>query len=167
MGLKFVPKVKVTDKHSLAVVYTPGVAAACLEIFENQSAAFDYTNRENTVGVFAFEYEKSLKRAEFLKNALNIDAVPLEINTENPDEIKFVVENLEPTFGAMDLSLLSEYVQNVSFDVEIPVLKGQTDNLKEFFLCVSKNAFIPDLNKLSGTLGEQSLTLRKMSRANY
>lgn len=163
MGLKFVPKVKVTDKHSLAVVYTPGVAAACLEIVENQSAAFDYTNRENTVGVFDFEYEKSLKRAEFLKNALNIDAVPLEINTENPDEIKFVVENLEPTFGAMDLSLLSEYVQNVSFDVEIPVLKGQTDNLKEFFLCVSKNAFIPDLNKLSGTLGEQSLTLRKMS----
>ena len=163
MSLKFVPKVKVTDKHSLAVVYTPGVAAACLEIVENQSAAFDYTNRENTVGVFAFEYEKALKRAEFLKNALNIDAVPLEINTENSDEIKFVVENLEPTFGAMDLSLLSEYVQNVSFDVEIPVLKGQTDNLKEFFLCVSKNAFIPDLNKLSGTLGEQSLTLRKMS----
>ena len=35
--------------------------------------------------------------------------------------------------------------------------------MKEFFLCVSKNAFIPDLNKLSGTLGEQSLTLRKMS----
>ena len=163
MGLKFVPKVKVTDKHSLAVVYTPGVAAACLEIVKNQSTAFDYTNRENTVGVFAFEYKKSLKRAEFLKNALNIDAVPLEINTENPDEIKFVVENLEPTFGAMDLSLLSEYVQNISFDIEIPVLKGQTDNLKEFFLCVSKNAFIPDLNKLSGTLGEQSLTLRKMS----
>ena len=163
MGLKFVPKVKVTDKHSLAVIYTPGVAAACLQIVENKNAAFDYTNRENTVGVFAFEYETALKRAEFLKNALNIDAVPLEIGTENPDEIKFVVENLEPTFGAMDLSLLAEHVQNVSFDVEIPVLTGQTENLKEFFLCVSKNAFIPDLEKLTGTLGEQSLTLRKMS----
>lgn len=163
MGLKFVPKVKVTDKHSLAVVYTPGVAAACLKIVENQNSAFDYTNRENTVGVFAFEYAKALKRSEFLKNTLNIDAVPLEINAEDANEIKFVVENLEPTFGAIDLSLLSEFVKNVSFDVKIPVLTGQTDNLKDFFLCVSKNAFIPDLNKLSGTLGEQSLTLRKMS----
>lgn len=163
MGLKYIPKVKVTDKHSLAVVYTPGVAAACLKIVENQETAFDYTNRENTVGVFALEYEKALKRAEFLKNALNIDAVPLEINTKNAEEIKLVVENLEPTFGAIDLSLLSDFVKGISFEVKIPVLTGVVENLKEFFLCVSKNSFIPDLDKLTGTLGEQSLTLRKMS----
>lgn len=163
MGLKYVPKVKVTDKHSLAVVYTPGVAAACLKIVENQEASFDYTNRENTVGVFAFEYEKALKRAEFLKNSLNIDAVPFEINSTNTEDIKIVVENLEPTFGAVDLSILAEFVKNISFNVKIPVLTGVTENLKEFFLCVSKNSFIPDLNKLTGTLGEQSLTLRKMS----
>ncbi len=163
MGLKYVPKVKVTDKHSLAVVYTPGVAAACLKIVENQEASFDYTNRENTVGVFAFEYEKALKRAEFLKNSLNIDAIPFEINTTKAEDIKIVVENLEPTFGAVDLSILEEFVKNISFNVKIPVLTGITENLKEFFLCVSKNSFIPDLNKLTGTLSEQSLTLRKMS----
>lgn len=163
MGLKYIPKVKVTDKHSLAVVYTPGVAAACLKIVENQDSAFDYTNRENTVGVFALEYEKALKRAEFLKNALNIDAVPIEINTTKAEEIKMVVENLEPTFGAVDLSILAEIVKDVHFDVKIPVLTGVVENLREFFLCVSKNSFIPDLNKLTGTLGEQSLTLRKIS----
>ncbi len=163
MGLKYIPKVKVTDKHSLAVVYTPGVAAACLKIVENQDSAFDYTNRENTVGVFALEYEKALKRAEFLKNALNIDAVPIEINSSKAEEIKTVVENLEPTFGAVDLSILAEFVKDVHFDVKIPVLTGVVENLKEFFLCISKNSFIPDLNKLTGTLGEQSLTLRKIS----
>lgn len=163
MGLKYIPKVKVTDKHSLAIVYTPGVAAACLKIVENQDSAFDYTNRENTVGVFALEYEKALKRAEFLKNALNIDAVPIEINSSKAEEIKTVVENLEPTFGAVDLSILAEFVKDVHFDVKIPVLTGVVENLKEFFLCISKNSFIPDLNKLTGTLGEQSLTLRKIS----
>ncbi|MCR5261906.1 MAG: hypothetical protein K6C94_08735 [Candidatus Gastranaerophilales bacterium] len=163
MGLKFVPKVKVTDKHSLAVIYTPGVAAACLAIKENIDSSFDYTNRENTVGVFAFDYEKALKRAEFLKTSLNIDAVPIEISSDKKEDIKLVVENLEATFGAIDLSQISDFAEDIDFEVNIPVLVKPVSDLKEFFLCVSKNIFMLDLNKLTGTLGEQSLTLRKMS----
>jgi len=163
MGLKFVPKVKVTDKHSLAVIYTPGVASACLEIREDVKKSFDYTNRENSVGVFAFEYEKALKRAEFLKNSLNIDAVPFEISSDKKEDIKLVVENLEATFGAADLSQIADFAEDIEFNVNIPVLTKPVSALKEFFLCVSKNIFMPDLSKLTGTLGEQSLTLRKMS----
>lgn len=163
MGLKFVPKIKVTDKHSLAVIYTPGVAAACNEIKKDINNSFDYTNRENTVGVFALNYEKALKRAEFLKNSLGIDAFPFEISSEKEDDIKIVVENLEPTFGAVDLSLIAEFAKNINFEVKIPVLTEPVTDLKEFFLCVSKNIFMFDLNKLTGTIEEQSLTLRKMS----
>lgn len=161
MGLKIVPKVKVTDKHSLAVIYTPGVAASCLKIKDDKNTSFDYTNRENTIGVFSFSYEKSLKRAEFLKASLNIDAIPFEVNSEDSKDIKFLIENLEPSFGGVDLSLIAENVANVDFEVKIPVLTTPVPNLKEFFLCVSKNVFMFDLNKLTGTLGEQSLTLRK------
>ena len=163
MGLKYIPKVKVTDKHSLSVIYTPGVAAACLKIKDDVMTSFDYTNRENTVGVFSFEYEKSLKRAEFLKNALGIDAIPFELSSEKKEDIKVVIENLEPTFAAVDLLLIENVVSDIDFDVHIPVLKNNVPVLKEFFMCVSKNAFILDLNKLTGTLGEQSLTLRKNS----
>lgn len=163
MGLKFIPKVKITDKHSLAVIYTPGVASACLEIKDDVNKSYDYTNRENTVGVFALEYSKALKRAEFLKNSLYIDAVPFEISSDKKEDIKLVVENLEPTFGAADLSQMAEFCEDITFDVKIPVLTKPVPDLKSFFLCVSKNVFMPDLNKLEGTLGEQSLYLRKMS----
>lgn len=161
MGLKIVPKVKVTDTHSLAVIYTPGVAASCLKIKDDTNASFDYTNRENTIGVFSYSYEKSLKRAEFLKSTLNIDAIPFEVSSQNSDDIKFLIENLEPTFGGIDLSLISNDITDINFEVKIPVLKTPVNDLKEFFLCISKNIFMFDLNKLTGTLEEQSLTLRK------
>ncbi len=161
MGLKTVPKVKISDKHSLAVIYTPGVAAACMKIKENPQLSYDYTNRENTVGVFAYDYSIALKRSEFLKMALNIDAIPFEISSNNPKDIKLVIENLEPSFGAVDLTAIQNEAEQVNFDVAIPVLKHTVTDLKEFFLCISKSLFMLDLNKLEGTLDEQSLTLRK------
>lgn len=163
MGIKVVPKVQVTDKQSLSVVYTPGVAASCLETVKNEENSYNYTNRENFVGVFSFDYEKSLKRAEFLKLSLGIDAIPFEIEKCSKDDIKFIIENLECTFGGIDLSLISDEVKDIDFKAGIPVLKGVVSDLKEFFLCVSKNLFMFDMNKLKGDLSERSLTLRQMA----
>ena len=84
-GIKIVSKVEVKDKQSLAIVYTPGVAASCLKIKENPESSFDYTNRENSVAVISFNYEESLKRAIFLKSSLGIDAYPLEISSDQKD----------------------------------------------------------------------------------
>ena len=61
-GIKIVSKVRVEDKAALALVYTPGVAASCLKIKEKNEASYDYTNRENSVAVISFNYEKSLER---------------------------------------------------------------------------------------------------------
>ena len=162
-GIKIVSKVRVEDKASLAIVYTPGVAASCLKIKENNEASYDYTNRENSVAVISFNYEKSLERSIFLKNTLGIDAYPLEISSENQDKIKLVVENIEPSFGAIDLSLIENNVENMKFNVSIPVLKGKVEDLKKFFLCVSKNLFMFSYDKLSGDNNEKSLQLRKMA----
>jgi hypothetical protein len=81
-GIKIVSKVEVADKHSLSVVYTPGVAASCLKIKENAEDSYVYTNRENSVAVISFNYEQSLQRAIFLKNTLGIDAYPFEISSK-------------------------------------------------------------------------------------
>jgi len=162
-GLKIVSKVEVKDKQALAVVYTPGVAASCLKIKENPEASFDYTNRENSAAVISFDYNKSLERAIFLKSTLGIDAYPFEISSKSQDKIKLVVDNIEPSFGAIDLSLIEDNVKDINFDVSIPVLKGKTENLKEFFLCVSKNLFMFSYDKLTGDNYEKSLQLRKMA----
>ncbi len=162
-GIKIVPKVEVNDKNALAIVYTPGVAASCLKIKEDIQASFDYTNRENSVAVISFDYEKSLERAVFLKSALGIDAYPFEISSKDSEKIKLVTENIEPNFGAVDLSLMEDYVKDTEFNVNIPVLKGETESLKEFFLCVSKNLFMFSFDKLTGDVSEKSLQLRKMA----
>ena len=67
-GIKIVSKVEVKDKNTLAIVYTPGVAASCLKIKENPECSYDYTNRENSVAVISFDYDRSLERAIFLKS---------------------------------------------------------------------------------------------------
>lgn len=162
-GLKIISKVEVTDKNALAIVYTPGVAASCLKIKENAESSYDYTNRENSVAVISYDYEKSLERAIFLKTTLGIDAYPFEISSKEKEKIKLVVDNIEPSFGAIDLSLIQEEVQDINFDVTIPVLKGVVKDLKEFFLCVSKNLFMFSYDKLNGTTNEKSLQLRKMA----
>jgi malate dehydrogenase (oxaloacetate-decarboxylating) len=162
-GIKIISKVEVNSKEALAVVYTPGVAASCLAIKENPEASYDYTNRENSVAVISFDYEKSLQRAIFLKDTLSIDAYPFEISSSEIDKIKLVVENIEPSFGAIDLSLIEDVVKDTDFNVNIPVLKGVVPNLQQFFLCVSKNLFMFSFDKLNGTNNEKSLQLRKMA----
>lgn len=162
-GIKIVSKVEVADKNALAIVYTPGVAASCLKIKDNAEASYDYTNRENSVAVISFDYQKSLERAIFLKSTLCIDAYPFEISSTDKNKIKLVVDNIEPSFGAVDLSLISDCVADINFDLEIPVLKGSVPDLKEFFLCVSKNLFMFSYDKLEGTINEKSLQLRKMA----
>ena len=162
-GIKIVSKVEVKDKNTLAIVYTPGVAASCLKIKENPECSYDYTNRENSVAVISFDYDKSLERAIFLKSTLGIDAYPFEISSQDKVKIKLVADNIEPSFGAIDLSLIENNVKDIDFNVSIPVLKGKTNDLKEFFLCVSKRLFMFDYNQLTGTINEKSLQLRKMA----
>lgn len=162
-GIKIVSKIEVKDKNTLAIVYTPGVAASCLKIKENPQCSYDYTNRENSVAVISFDYDKSLERAIFLKSTLGIDAYPFEISSQDKVKIKLVADNIEPSFGAIDLSLIENNVKDIDFNVSIPVLKGKTNDLKEFFLCVSKRLFMFDYNQLTGTINEKSLQLRKMA----
>lgn len=162
-GIKIISKVEVKDKEALSIVYTPGVAASCLEIKNNPEASFDYTNRENSAAVISFDYNDSLKRAIFLKSTLGIDAYPFEISTRDKDKIKLVVDNIEPSFGAVDLSLIQDSVKDIDFSLSIPVLRENVPDLKSFFLCVSKNLFMFNYDDLTGTKNEKSLQLRKMA----
>ena len=83
-AIEFIPKIEPDSLEVLSLIYTPGVGHACMEIKENDGLSYMYTNRENSVAVLSFDYEKSLKRAIFLKDTLNIDAYPFEISIPSP-----------------------------------------------------------------------------------
>ncbi len=160
-GINIVPKVSVDNREELSLVYTPGVGSSCLKIKENIDASFIYTNRINSVAVISECYQKALQRAIFLKNVLLIDAYPLCINEMTKENLEFIVNNIEPNFNAIDLSCVEINKEDLSFDIKIPVLTKPVNDLKEFFGCVARNAFMPDLNKFEGTIQEKSLQLRE------
>jgi len=157
-SIDFVPKIEPDSLEVLSLIYTPGVGHACTEIAQNDGLSYMYTNRENSVAVLSFDYEKSLKRSIFLKSTLNIDAYPFEVEA---DLLKLVVENIYPNFCGIDLTLISEDAENMEFNIEIPVMKKAGADIMEFFKPFSKNIFMFELNKLQGNFKEQALSLRE------
>jgi len=157
-SIEYVPKIEPDSLEVLSLIYTPGVGHACMKIKENDGLSYMYTNRENSVAVLSFDYEKSLKRAIFLKNTLNIDAYPFEVEKE---ALKLVVENITPNFCGIDLTLISDDVENMNFNVDIPVLKKSGVDIMDFFKPFSKNIFMFDINTLEGDFTQQSLSLRE------
>lgn len=157
-AIEFIPKIEPESLEVLSLIYTPGVGHACMAIKENDGLSYMYTNRENQVAVVSFDYEKSLKRAIFLKDTLNIDAFPFECNKE---DLKLVVENIYPNFCGIDLTLIKDEVENIEFDVEIPVLRQSGVGIMDFFKPFSKNIFQFDLGVLQGDFKQQSLQLRE------
>lgn len=160
-GINIVPKVQVKDRESLAYVYTPGVGSSCMAIKEHHQASYIYTNRINSVAVISESYSKALERAIFLKSTLLIDAYPLCINDMTPENLVFVVNNIEPNFNAIDLSCVELPKEDLQFSVKIPVLTGAVEDLKAFFGCIARTAFIPDLDKFPGDTKEKSLKIRE------
>lgn len=166
-GFKVVPKISVDDKDILSLVYTPGVGTSCLKISEVSEAVSVYTNRINSVAVIAFDYEKALNRALFLKSVLQVDAYPFVVDENvSKADFKFAVENLEVNFCAFDLSLMRDFVNNadgLEFVVDIPVLVEPVEDLRGFFGAISRNVFMLDVSRLQGTVGERSLQLRELA----
>lgn len=158
-SIEYIPKIEPGSLEVLSLIYTPGVGHACMKIKEDIQNSFIYTNRSNSVAVLSFDYEKSLKRAIFLKDTLNIDAYPFEVIN---DDIKLVVENIYPNFCGIDLTLISgDKCDFDSYNIPIPVLIESGINIQEFFEPVSKNIFQFNLNMLRGNFKEQSLSLRE------
>lgn len=163
-GFKIVIKIPVDSKEILSLVYTPGVGSSCLKISENPELTQVLTNKLNSVAVIAFDYEIALKRALFLKSALMIDAYPLCVkDSVQKDDLKLVVENIEPNFCGIDLSQIAEFAQNIDFQVQIPVLTRPVPDLRDFFGAISRNIFKFDPSKLSGTTNEKSLELHELA----
>lgn len=111
----------VENAHDLAVVYTPGVSAPCLAIKEDEDLSLDLTWRGNVVAVIsdgtrvlglgdigpAASLPVMEGKSALYKRFGNVDAIPIVINTKDPDEFIHTVQLLEKSFAGINLEDLS------------------------------------------------------------
>ncbi|EZP76922.1 malate dehydrogenase [Parageobacillus genomosp. 1] len=110
-------KVRVENKDDLSVIYSPGVAEPCKVIHANPDLIYEYTMKGNFVAVVSdgssvlglgnigasAAMPVMEGKAALFKAFAGIDAVPLCINTNDPEQIIQTVKLLEPTFGGINL----------------------------------------------------------------
>ena len=106
-----------TTKRDLALAYSPGVAAPVREIVKNPDAAYDYTTKGNLVAVIsngsailgmgnlgALASKPVMEgKAVLFKRFADIDAIDLEIDSSNVDEIIKSITNFSKSFGGINL----------------------------------------------------------------
>jgi malate dehydrogenase (oxaloacetate-decarboxylating)(NADP+) len=107
----------VGSQRDLTLAYSPGVAAPCLKIAENEDLSFRYTGRGNLVAVISNgtavlglgdigpHAAKPVMegKAMLFKKFADIDVFDLELNCKDPDAFIAAVAALEPTFGGVNL----------------------------------------------------------------
>jgi len=111
------PTKRMETQRDLALAYSPGVAAPCLEIAADPDKARDYTARANLVAVItngtavlglgnigALASKPVMEgKAVLFKKFAGIDVFDIEVDASDPDRFVEVVAALEPTFGAINL----------------------------------------------------------------
>lgn len=135
-----VPKTKVTNKEELSSVYTPGVAAPCLEIKKDKHNAYKYTIKSHTIGIVSdgtavlglgdIGPEAAMPVMEgksiLFKEFGGVDCVPICLNTKDTEEIIKTVKYLAPSFGGFNLEDISaprcfEIERRLIEELDIPV----------------------------------------------
>ncbi|MDR0218689.1 MAG: NADP-dependent oxaloacetate-decarboxylating malate dehydrogenase [Enterobacteriaceae bacterium] len=111
------PTKPLTTQRDLALAYSPGVAAPCLEIAEDPLAAYKYTARGNLVAVIsngtavlglgnigALAGKPVMEgKGVLFKKFSGIDVFDIEVDESNPDKLIDIIAALEPTFGGINL----------------------------------------------------------------
>jgi malate dehydrogenase (oxaloacetate-decarboxylating)(NADP+) len=105
------------NQRDLALAYSPGVAAACLEIVRDPNEARSLTSRGNLIGVVTngtavlglgaigpLAAKPVMEgKAVLFKKFAGIDCFDIELNELDPDRLVDVIAALEPTFGGINL----------------------------------------------------------------
>ena len=119
--IEVISKAVVNNKEDLAVCYTPGVAAPCLEISKDTGLSYKYTRRANLVAVVTdgsavlglgdIGPEAGMPVMEgkcaLFKVFADVDAFPLCIRSNDVDDIVNTVTLLAGSFGGVNLEDIS------------------------------------------------------------
>lgn len=110
-------KMPLETKDDLSIAYTPGVAEPCRAIAKDPARAYELTMKANAVAVVS-DGSSVLGlgnigpmaglpvmegKAVLYKKYADIDAVPIVLASQDPDEIVEAVRMIAPTFGGIHL----------------------------------------------------------------
>lgn len=142
-----------------SIWYTPGVAAACRAIQANPALSWEYTNRANMVAIVS-DGTRVLGlgdigpkagmpvmegKALLFKYLGGIDAIPLCLATKDPEELIRTVQNLEPSFGGVNLEDISQpkcfrILEQLRSTMHIPVWHDDQQGTATVTLAALSNA---------------------------
>ncbi len=133
-------KVPLKNKDDMSIGYTPGVAEPCRYIHKDKDAVYDYTIKSNYIAVVSdgtavlglgdIGPEAAMPVMEgksiLFKEFGGVDAIPLCLNTKDPDEIVNIVTKLAPSFGGFNLEDISaprccEIERKLKQNLDIPI----------------------------------------------
>ncbi|HUV88805.1 MAG TPA: NADP-dependent malic enzyme [Anaerolineae bacterium] len=120
--IQTIPKCPVRGLDDFSIWYTPGVAAPCRAIQQNEELAYEYTNKGNTVAVVsdgtrvlglgdigpAAGMPVMEGKALIFKYLGGVDAVPICLDTKDPYSIILAVKLIQPSFGGINLEDISQ-----------------------------------------------------------
>jgi malate dehydrogenase (oxaloacetate-decarboxylating) len=110
-------KVPLEKSRDLTLAYSPGVAEPCLAIKDDPEKIYDYTAKGNMVAVVTngtavlglgnigagAGLPVMEGKAILFKGFAGVDAFPICLNTQDPDEVVRTVELIAPGFGGINL----------------------------------------------------------------
>jgi malate dehydrogenase (oxaloacetate-decarboxylating) len=184
-------KYPLKTRDDLSMAYTPGVARVCTEIAEDRSKAFEFTIKKNTVAIVSdgsavlglgdIGPEAAMPvmegKAMLFKEFADVDAFPICLNTNDPDEIVRTVTLLAPTFGGINLEDISaprcfEIEERLKDEIDIPVFHDDQHGTAVVVMAALFNALKivskrpGDLRVLVVGLGAAGVAVTKMMLAS-
>ena len=166
--------VPLVTREDLSLAYTPGVARVCEAIAADETLVHRYTWVGHTVAVVTdgsavlglgnIGPRAALPvmegKAVLFKQFGNVDAVPICLDTQDPDEIVSIVTALAPTFGGINLEDISaprcfEIERRLDAQLPIPVFHDDQHGTAIVVLAALRNA----LTLLDRKLGETRVVI--------
>jgi malate dehydrogenase (oxaloacetate-decarboxylating) len=166
--LEVVPRTPLRSRADLALAYTPGVAEVCLAIAADPELLDVYTGRGNTVAVVSdgtavlglgdigpgAAMPVMEGKALLFKHFGGINAVPICLDTTDPDEIVDTVARLAPTFGGINLEDISaprcfEIERRLQERLDLPVFHDDQHGTAVVVLAALRNAALVVDKKLA------------------
>ncbi len=138
--IEVVSRAPLRDRHDLSVLYTPGVAAPCLEIQKDESKSFDLTRRANLVAVVTdgsavlglgnigplAGMPVMEGKCLLFKELGGVDAFPICVGSQDVDTVVETVALIAGSFGGINLEDISaprcfEIEEKLKARLDIPV----------------------------------------------
>jgi malate dehydrogenase (oxaloacetate-decarboxylating) len=152
-------KIPLTTRDALSMAYTPGVARVCQAIAADKSKANTLTIKHNSVAVVSdgsavlglgnIGPEAAMPvmegKAMLFKEFAGIDAYPICLQTQDPDEIVLAVRWIATGFGGINLEDISaprcfDIEQRLKRELDIPVFHDDQHGTAIVVLAATLNA---------------------------